>query len=77
MFSQLNPHQVGLAFQYNNWNVRAGFVVWFREVNQVVFYSGQTIVAKGSGSSFGIEDGILLGNVPNFDLGAVFNLKLS
>ena len=68
VFSQLDPNQLERADRYNYWNVPSGFVVWFRQINRIVYFSGFVVTRKGAGSSFSEEDGISLGSIENFDL---------
>jgi hypothetical protein len=70
-FSSLKAHQVQRAGLYNEWNVVAGFIVWFRPIDTVVFYSGHDVQRSGPGTSFAPEDGMILGGLANFDLNLV------
>lgn len=68
-FSDLSrPHQVERAVLYNDFKVPAGFVVWFRPTNQVVFFSGKLIQNSGRGARFLPVNGQLLGRFEDFDL---------
>lgn len=67
-FSTLSEHQVKRAVLYNDNRVPAGFVVWFRKIDLVVFFSGHAIECKGPGTRFYTEDGQTLGRFDNFDL---------
>ena len=71
-FSDLELHQVKTALLLNEWDQKAGFVVWFRAPNKLVFYSGVEIMRAGPGSSFGVLDGAQLGDLTNFRLEKVY-----
>lgn len=66
--SELKGTQVDRAAWYNEFRVPAGFVIWFRPINKVVFFSGAKIAAKGERSAFHWQEGLLLGTYENFDL---------
>jgi hypothetical protein len=74
-FSKLDPHQVELARRYNEYGIDAGFVVWFREVDKVSFFSGHRIAALGERTRFSFGDGIALGTWARFDPTLVFRLQ--
>jgi hypothetical protein len=67
-YSQLEPEQVERAGAYNYWGVPAGFVVWFRKLDQIILYSGKEIERMGPGSRFRPTDGTVLGTFSKFDL---------
>lgn len=71
-FSQLNPKQIERAVMYNDWKVPAGFVVWFRAINIVSFFSGSIIQRVGSGNRFLPEGGEILGKLERFTVQHVF-----
>lgn len=71
-FSELEPHQVAQAVTLNEWNVRAGFIVWFRKPNMVTVFSGQYIAQAGPGSRFTYEQGVNLGKLEAMNLGLLF-----
>jgi hypothetical protein len=68
VYSALDSDQVKRAVTYNHYCIPSGFIVWFRQINQVVFYSGHAIARKGPGSRFEPSDGQSLGPFENFDL---------
>lgn len=67
-FSDLNEKQVERAVLYNECNVPSGFIVWFRTLDVVSFYSGQVIQEMGSGTRFRPVMGRILGSLQDFDL---------
>lgn len=67
-YSNLEPKQIERAKLYYDWGVPSGFVVWFRESNRVIFFTGKDIVQKGPGNSFNDQEGLWLGRAERFDL---------
>lgn len=72
VFSELKEHQIKLAASLNYHGVPAGFCVWFRLIDAVVFFTGEEIEVKGPGSGFEWEEGVLLGRGLDFDLHPIF-----
>jgi hypothetical protein len=71
-YSDIPEHQRQLAARYNAHQVSAGFVVWFRRQNAVIFVSGALLEALGPGSRLTPGHGVNLGSWGNFDIGKVF-----
>lgn len=71
--SALDEDQVETAQLLNDWNVPAGFVVWFRPLDKIVYITGFTVCARGPGESFGPDDGRWLGGFADFDLKRVLD----
>ncbi len=65
-FSDIPSHQLGLAARYNEFGFSSGFVVWFRPINTVSFFSGWLIQQRGPGTRFLPQDGIRLGTWERF-----------
>lgn len=76
-YSQIDEAQLKLANLFNDWGSPAGFIVWLRATNKVVFYSGRAITRKGEGNSFGSDDGVILGDMPNFRLSGIYSQNLA
>lgn len=76
-YSDINPFQLKRATHYNDWFVPSGFVVWLREVNRVVFYSGHLITQRGPRSRFTYLDGLTLGPFERFNLKLVLSENAS
>lgn len=74
-YSQIDEDQLKRAITYNNWAVPSGFVVWFRKVNLIVFFSGHVIARKGARERFDMEDGLVLGRWDNFNLRPLLGLS--
>jgi hypothetical protein len=70
-YSQINPEQLKRSIQYNSLNVPSGFIANFRDSDTVVLLTGERIQEKGPRSSFGPEDGTLLGTGYDFNIGKV------
>ena len=71
-FARIEPHQIDRAVWYNEGGITAGFVVWFRTLDLVVFYSGLQVRESGARSSLKPEDGLELGGLLRFDLSRLF-----
>lgn len=72
VFSDLDSNQVEQAVLFNEWNVPAGFVVFFRDSNEAAFFPGKTIAQAGPGSRFTISEGVSLGRLESLDLKRLF-----
>lgn len=70
-YSFLTPHQLETAKLYESYSLKAGFVVWLRGAQRVVFYSAQVIATKGKGARFGVTDGLDLGPEGFFSLARI------
>lgn len=68
IYSDIDPDQLKRAINYEYWKVPSGFIIWFRKVNRISWFSGHLIMRKGPRTSFKPEDGILLGSLESFDL---------
>lgn len=73
-YSELTPHQVLRAQQYNAWNVTSGFVVLFRELREIYWFHIDVITQKGRRARFGPADGVLLGPESYFNLRKIFTI---
>lgn len=71
-FNEFDEAQMKRAVLYNEWNVPAGFVCWWRTQNIITFLAGQDIAWRGPGNSFAPEDGVYLGRFENFALEPIF-----
>lgn len=75
-YSSLKPHQVKELSECGKFfNVLAGYVVNFFELNKVVFYSANQLSELKTKSSLTPEDGIMLGTTMNFNLLSILQLK--
>jgi len=71
-YSSIKEHQIERAALYDELGVPSGFVVWFREINKVVFYKGAVIKAGGARTSFTPADGKILGSWFDFSIKELF-----
>lgn len=71
-FSDIPLHQLSLAVRYNSYGIHAGFVVWFRPINRVSFFSGNSIAQRGAGNRFVPKDGFPLGSWECFSPELIF-----
>lgn len=72
IFSEFSEFQIKRAAFLNEINVPSGFVVYFRPLNDVYFFTGEQIVRKGGGNRFRADEGIRLGDWTDFALGNLF-----
>lgn len=71
-YSKICPKQLERSNLYNALNVPSGFIVFFRELNQVFFYKGSVIKDLGPGSRLERKNGICLGNISKMNLQLLF-----
>lgn len=74
-WSQLDMQQYARACQYEDFNIPAGFVVHFSGTDAVCFYSATLLKQHGPGSRFTAAQGVLLGQVTDFDLEPIFRSR--
>lgn len=67
-------HQINRTLLYQGWGVSSGFLVWFRPVDRVSFFTGDRIAQAGPGSRFTPLDGLCLGTVQSFSLKSILEL---
>jgi len=68
-------HQITRGLLLMDWGINAGFLVWFRPMNRIVFYNARQIAKNGPGTRFLPEMGQSLGSLSEFDLRAILSLK--
>lgn len=71
IYSDIDAKQIERAVLWNEWMVPAGFICWFRPINQIVFFSGRKINQAGPRTRFTVKDGLVLGRFETFDLRAL------
>jgi len=67
-YSDIDEGQLKMVDTFNKWNVPSGFVVYFRDMDRVVYYKAGDLYRKGPRSSFGPVDGQFIGTLFSFDL---------
>jgi hypothetical protein len=72
-WSEIPVEQINRACDINDRGYPAGFVVLFRTVNRVVYFSGTDLRKTGPGNSFGFDMGLPLGKFEDFSLSAIFS----
>lgn len=75
-YSRIDSSQLERAILYNFWMVPSGFVVWFRTINDIRFYSGAMLDAIGPGNRIKPEMGVPLGKLETLQLGRLFSEPL-
>ncbi len=68
VYSQIDSNQLEQAVLWNEWNIPAGFVIFFRSTRQVVFFPGYIIANKGPQTRFTAKEGTRLGDWSKFSL---------
>lgn len=68
---RITPHQLTALVELESQGFKAGYIVWFRKPNVVVFYSASLLLALRRGSGLRVENGISLGPVERIDLSQV------
>lgn len=71
-FSDINQSQVDELGKLDKAGP-SGYVIWYREINCVVFYTTETLVNLRPRQSLKFEDGLHLGGVKDFNLNIVFD----
>lgn len=74
-YSDIDKDQLDRAVEFNNWNIPAGFVIWFRVLNRISLFTGLKISANGPRSRFEPMDGLFLGSFEEFDLKGILSVK--
>lgn len=70
--SWITPHQAETARWYMDQGVKSGYVVWFRDSNNVVFFDGYQLTNLQKGESLHWNAGEYLGGFETFCLGNLF-----
>jgi penicillin-binding protein-related factor A (putative recombinase) len=66
--SDVKEHQATALHGKESINGMAGYVVWFRSLDKVVFYSATKLLSIKFGEGLSPEDGISLGTLQTMDL---------
>lgn len=72
-FSDIDAKQLDRAVEYNQWEVRAGFCVWFRKPNVISFFLGTQVRSAGPRSVFNPPDGLQLGRFEQFHPARIYD----
>lgn len=72
-FSDLTEHQVEQLFALSVHKQSAGYLVWHRDVNKIVFYPARMLVHLQKGKGYRWDQGILLGDASNFNLSKIWS----
>lgn len=70
--SACKPHQIEALARFWSAGLRAGYVVWFRPIDSVVFFGADSLKRLPQRSSLKESDGIALGGLSDLTLGALF-----
>jgi len=75
-YSDIDQQQIQRAAEYNQWKVPSGFIVLFRSVNKICFFSGWELKFAGPRTRFDQTMGIYLGRLENFNMKLLFKKDL-
>lgn len=71
-YSTLTEHQITSLSAIREHGSLSGYMVWFRPINQVVFFEVKTLLGLKPRQSLSPQDGIYLGRFENIALGTLF-----
>ena len=67
--SKINQDQVTTLLSLHSQQMLSGYVIYFRQCRDVVFFDAKKLALTKTGESLKPQDGIVLGNLGQFDLG--------
>lgn len=71
-FSLITDHQrIALSEAQRN-GCQSGYLVWFREINEVAFFNAEKLINCQPGCSLKPTDGLLVGKMEDIALGTLF-----
>jgi len=70
--SMMTPHQVNTLHQVHEKGAIAGYLVWCRDINQVIFYNAQLLFDLRPGKSLVPSEGFNLGPCERMQLDLLF-----
>lgn len=70
-YSMLEQHQVHALLKIHDHNVSAGYLVWYRKKNEVIFYRASLLYHLKPNDSLNPESGINVGVGENFNLNLI------
>jgi hypothetical protein len=72
-FSELTPHQVEALVNLSKKGVFAGYIVYFRGIDKIVWFEALKLSALNPRESLKPTDGVLLGSRFNFNFRGIFH----
>lgn len=75
-YSQIKTHQAMPLRQIEAEGFNAGYLIFFRAIDEVVFFKASTLVAITHGEGIGPDDGIKLGSQLGFTLSPLLTSRL-
>jgi len=73
-YSSITPHQIEILKRLTLKGATAGYIVYFRPFNKVIWFSASLLYELNSGESLKPEQGILLGSGFNVTFGNIFRI---
>lgn len=71
--SSCKPHQIDSLYGFEVSGLTAGYIVWFREVDTIVFFRASQLKNLQQRSSLKVSDGVFLGSKNTLSLEVLFN----
>lgn len=75
-YSQIESHQLKSLASFQSCGINAGYIVWFRPENNIVFYSADILKNLRPRCSLKASDGIVLGSSEFLKLEGISNEKI-
>lgn len=73
-YSAVKQHQVDSLLEIERQNVPAGYLVYYRNINQVYFFLASTIKMLEPRESLKLSDGALIGSNTHLELGKLYEI---
>ena len=73
VYSKITPHQLDSLFALECQGIRAGYLIWFRETDQISFVKASALKALKPRCSLKAEDGLIIGSRIDFDMRTIIN----
>jgi hypothetical protein len=71
--SSSTPHQIESLLAFELSGLTAGYIVWLREIDEIVFYKASQLKSLSRGDSLKSSDGVFLGKKDTLSLETLFN----
>jgi len=75
-YSQLTDHQIESLDKLSH-HAMAGYIVFFRELQKLVYFAVGTLNRIKRGESLGIEDGVVVGDLLRHDFRILFDSNIA
>lgn len=75
--SRIKPHQAEILYRLQKSKISAGYLVWFRPVDKVVFFMASQLIELKKGCSLKVMDGLCVGSAKELNFEGIFNAQKS